>query len=157
MPQKVFSIQRKAREKVISPHFSFFHLDTSIYRLLLKATDDSEEFIKLPTVCLQLRKLFKQLRQMWQRAAWVFLPFSFFFFPGTAGLYKLFSTCAPALFPPLICMQETQPRKPGVFKVSLQGNGVSLRFYIWSDWSCWFKLFGKSSSYSYSQLHSDPY
>lgn len=52
----------KGPQKVIPPHFSFFHLDTSIYRPLLKATDDSEGFIKSPPVCLQLRKLFKHLR-----------------------------------------------------------------------------------------------
>lgn len=88
-----------------------------------------------------------------------FFPPSLFlcFFVGMVGFAQvIFHSRAGSFFPLLICMQGTQPRKPGVFKVSLQGNGVDLRFFTSDQTDHVGSSFGKSSSYSYSNPYQNP-
>lgn len=59
-------------------------------------------------------------------------------------------------FPTSFACKGLNHAKPGVFKVSLQGNGVDLRFFT-SEWTDHVgSSFGKSSSYSYSNPYQNP-
>lgn len=87
-------------------------------------------------------------------------PSPFFFHAFLVGLVGfsqvIFHLHTGSFFPRLICMQGTQPRKPGVFKVSLQGNGVDLRFLTSDRTDHVGSSSGKSSSYSYSNSYQNP-